>query len=215
MVITQGEGFTAPLGDLVRTSSFGIRIGYKWNVFELETGLSTLRPFAGYRYQLTGSTGYTTVTRSTDFYHLPVIFRYQLWQPIKKLSLRIGAGVAYNIDLNKFPLAPTGVSQEFTQDANANRIILARTQSQYEQQKSFYSRELNLSAQYHLFAHFSTTLDIRRLFGPMDVVRYTATQQTFNPPAFRTVESRGEANSLSINLSLMYQFGFTNRYRLN
>ena len=215
LVVTQGDGFTAPLGDLVRTRSFGIRIGYNWNAFEMETGLSIVRPFAGYRYILTGSTGYTTVTRSTDFYHLPVIFRYQFWQPIKKLSLRVGVGTSYNVDLNKLPLASGGISEEFTQDASGNRIVLARTSDQYEQKKSFFSGELNLSAQYHLFHHFSTNLEVRRLFSPMDVVRYTATQQTFNPPAIRTVESRGGANSFSINLGLLYKFGFNNGYKLN
>lgn len=215
LVTTKGDGFTTPLGDLVRTRSFGIRIGYNWGKFELETGLSNIRPAAGYRYILAGSTGYSTRTMSTDFYHLPVTFRYKFWQPTKGLSLWIGAGVAYNVNLDKLSLASGGTSEEFTQDANGNRIVLARTRDQYDQRKSFLSEELNLSAQYRLSSHFGINLEARRLFGPMDAVRSTSSQETFNPPAIRTVESRGGANSFSINLGLQYKFGFNNRYKLN
>lgn len=134
IVSTQGDGFSSPKGDLVRKRGFGIRIGYSWKAFEVQTGLSSIRPAAGYSYLLPASTGYftgyTTRTISTDFYHVPVTFRYQLWQLTKGVSLRIGAVVAYNVDLDKISLAFGGVSEESTQDANGNKVVLARTRDQ-------------------------------------------------------------------------------------
>lgn len=215
LISVEGDGFTAPKGDLVRKRGFGLRIGYQWKAFELETGISTVRPGAGYRYMISGFTGYTTRVRSTDFYHIPVVFRYQFWQPTQKLSFRVGAGMAYNIDLDKLKLAPDDNSEEFTLDANGNQVTLARTKSRYEQKKSFFSAELNLSTQYRFNSHFSISLEARRLFSPMDVVRITATQETFNPTISRSVEARGGANSLNVNIGLAYRFGFRNRYQLN
>ncbi len=214
LVTTEGNGFNSPNGDLVRKRGFGIRIGYDWKNFELETGISSIRPATGYRYLLPGSTGYSTRTISTDFYHLPIIFRYRFWQPTNKLSLRIGAGVAYNVDLNTVSLAIGGISEESTQDASGNRVILARTRSQYEKKKSFFSEEVNLSAQYQFSRHFSASLEARRIFGPMDALRLTATQELFNPSSIRTVESSGGTNSFSINVGLSYQLSFKNRYQL-
>lgn len=214
LVTTQGDGFSAPNGDLVRKRGFGIRIGYSWKNFELETGLSSIRPAAGYRYLLAGSFGHTTRTISTDFYHLPVLFRYRFWQPTNKLSLRIGAGVAYNVDLDKLSLAIGGISEESTQDANGNKVVLARTRDQYEKKKSFFSGEVNLSAQYQFSRHFSASLEARRIFGPADALRLTATQERFNPSSVRTVDSNGGTNSFSLNVGLAYQFSFQNRYQL-
>ena len=163
---------------------------------------------------ISGSTGYTARVRSTDFYHIPVVFRYQFWQPTQKLSFRVGAGMAYNIDLDKLKLAPDDNSEEFTLDANGNKVVLARTKSRYEQKKSFFSAELNLSTQYRFSSHFSASLEVRRLFSPTNVVRIMATQETFNPSVSRSVEAYGGANSLNVNIGLCYQFGFRNRYQL-
>ncbi len=214
LVSVEGDGFTRPTGDLVRKRGFGVRIGYQWKAFEVETGISNIRPAAGYRYMLGGSTGHTTRVRSTDFYHVPVGFRFRFWQPTKKLSFRVGAGAAYNMDLDKLKLAPEDNLEEGTLDANGNKVILARTKSWYEQRKSFFSAELNLSTQYRFSSHFSANIEVRRLFSSMDVVRLKSTQQTFNPPVFRNVEARGGANSLSINIGLSYQFGSNNRYNI-
>lgn len=107
-----------------------------------------------------------------------------------------------------------GVSEESTQDANGNKVVLARTRDQYDQRKSFFSAEANLSTQYRFSPHFGIKLEVRRLFGPMDAVRSTSTQQIFNPPSIRTVESRGGTNSVSVNLGLVYRFRFTNKYSI-
>lgn len=216
LITVVGNGFSSPKGDLARKRGIGIRLGYRWKSFELETGLSGIRPAVGFRYLLDGPNayGHTTRTISTDFYHIPLLFRYRFWQPTRELSLRVGAGVAYNVDLDKLKLAPTSSSEESTVDPDGNRIVLARTRSLYESKKSFVSAEVNLSVQYQFSAHFSTSVEARRLISPTNTVRVTASQETFYPPAVRTVEAIGGANSLGINIGLAYQFGFNNRYRL-
>ncbi|WP_144035951.1 hypothetical protein [Spirosoma fluviale] len=217
LITVVGDGFSVPKGELTRKRGVGIRMGYRGKRFELETGLSTIRPAVGYRYLLNGpyAYGHTTRTVSTDFYHIPLLFRYRLWQPVSKLSLRIGTGIAYNVDLDKLKLAPISNSEESSLDANGNKVVLARTRSQYERKKSFFSAEVNLSTQYQFSPHFSASLEVRRLFSPKDVVRITATQQTFDPPAFRDIEANGGANSLNLNLGIAYHFRVNNRYRLN
>ncbi len=216
LVEVDGTGFSAPKGDMLRKRGFGIRLGYRWGHYELETGLSTIRPAAGIRYLLNYSGfGHITRVRSTDFQQIPIVFRYRFWQPTKQLSLRIGAGVAYNIDLNKMSLAPTSVNEDGTLDAKGNKIILAQFKSQYDKVKSFFSGEVNVSAQYKLSNRFCASLEAKRLISAMGIVSYNATQETFNPAAFNEVESRGGANSYNVNLGIAYQFGFNNRYHLN
>ncbi len=215
LVSVEGTGFSAPQGDLLRKRGFGIRLGYRWRHYELETGLSTIRPAAGIRYLLNyPGFGHITRVRSTDFQQIPIVFRYRFWQPTKHLSLRVGAGIAYNTDLNKMSLAPTSTNEDGTLDANGNKIVLARFRSQYDKVKSFFSGEVNVSAQYQLSTRFSASLEAKRLISAMEIVSYNATQETFNPPAFNKVESRGGANSYSVNLGMAYQFGFRNRYHL-
>ena len=149
LVVTKGDGFSPLQGDLIRKRGLGIRIGYQWKEFEVETGLSTIRPVAGYGFTQNGPYGgYSSLSRSIDFYHLPFIFRYRIWQPSKKLSFRVGTGVAYNVDLDKLKLSPTNSLVSYAVDTNGDRVILSQTKSQFDQQKSFFSAELNLTTQY-------------------------------------------------------------------
>ena len=217
LITVEGEGFSVPTADLARKRGYGIRLGYQWSAFEIETGLSTVMPYAGYGYRQTGLYGAVatiTISRSTDFYHLPLIVRYRLWQLGRKLSFRVGAGVAYNVDLAKLKLAPIDNLEQFSIDGSGNKVILSRIKSQYEQQTSFFSAELNLSTRYQFSRHVYAMLEVRRLFGPANAVRISATQEQFNPPSVRTVEAHGGTNSLGFNLGLAYQFGFRNNYRL-
>ena len=213
LVSVEGDGFLAPHGDLVRKRGFGIRVGYRWGRYEVETGLSTIQPMAGYRYILNyPGFGYSTRTRSTDFQQIPFVFRYRLWQATRRLSLRIGAGVAYNVDLNKISLVSQVSGQEGTRDVNGKEIVLARYVSRYDQEKSFISGEVNASAHYQFSRRFSASFEFKRLFSKTGVVRMMATQETFNPPAIKNVVSKGGANSYNVNIGVAYQFGFRNRY---
>ena len=216
LVSVEGAGFSSPNGDLLRKRGLGIRLGYRWKRYELETGLSTIRPAAGYRYLLNHpGFGHITRVRSTDFQQIPLVFRYRFWQPIKRLSLKIGIGFAYNIDLNRASLAATDNSQIGTNDANGNAIVLERVKSRYDKEKSFFSGEINASAHYQFSTHFSASLEFKRLFSETGVVRLSATQETFNPSVFRNVDARGGANGYGINFGVTYRFGFRNRYQLN
>lgn len=214
IVSIKGNEFEAPKGDLVRKRGFGIRVGYKWERFELETGLSMIRPVVGFRYTLTGS-GYTTRTAGTDFYHAPVVFRYHFWKPTKNLSFRVGVGIAYNFDLDKLKLASDINAEQSTFDANGNRVVLTVFKGRYEQQKSFFSGEVNASVRYNLTSRFSASLEARRLISATNIVRFSGTQQLFNPSVFRDVDARGGANGYAINFGVAYRFGFRNQYHLN
>ncbi len=213
LVSVEGSGFSAPEGDLVRKRGLGIRFGYRWGAFEIETGLSTIQPAAGYRYMLNGR-GYSTRVRSTDYQQIPVIIRYRFWQPTKRLSLRIGAGAAYNVDRNKLSLASEDHFEEGTLDANGNKVILAKFTGRYDKVKSFFSGEVSLSAHYQFATRLSVSVEGKRLFGSMGEVRFTSIRETFNPPAIQRVDARGGASSYNINVGIAYQFGFRYRYDL-
>ena len=215
LVSLEGSGFEKPQGDLLHKRGFGIRVGYQWGPYELETGLSVIRPAAGYRYIVDGSYGHSTQVRSTDYHQFPLVFRYRIWQPTKRLSLHVGAGVAYNVDLDKFILAPEDHPEEGLLDANGNKIVLARFSRRYDKVKAFFSGEVNVSARYQFLSRFSANLELKRLFSATNIVRLTATQETFNPPSLKNVEARGGANSYNLNLGIAYQLGFRNRYDLN
>lgn len=213
IVSLQGSGFEKPKGDLVRKRGFGIRIGYQRGAYELETGLSMIRPVAGFRYTLTGS-GYTTRTASTDFYHIPLVFRYRLWKPVNTLSFHVGVGGAYNVDLDKVKLAPDINVEETTLDANGNRIVLTSIKGRYDQQRSFFSGEVNASIRYRLASRFNASLEVRRLIGATNVVRFRAIQQLFNPTVTREVDSGGGANSYAVNVGISYIISIRKQYHL-
>lgn len=214
IVSVEGEGFVRPQGDHLRKRGIGLRLGYQWGPYELETGLSIIRPAAGYRYWTKGDFGFSTHARSTDFHHFPLIFRYRIWPISNKLSLRVGVGIAYNTDLNKLSLAPNDIINEGLIDANDKLVLLARFRRQYTKTKSFLSGEVNTSIQYTFSRRFNANLEVRRLFSRRDVVQLQAVQETFNPSMSQHVNSYGSANSYSVNVGLSYQFGFTNRYTI-
>ncbi|GAB2551523.1 hypothetical protein GCM10027085_48490 [Spirosoma aerophilum] len=214
LVSVQGDGFSAPQSDLARKRDWGIRIGYQWGPYELETGVSFIRPLAGYRYLVPGSFGYSTQTISTDYHQFPLVFRYRFWQPAKQLSLHAGAGAAYNVNLDRSIRPPGDRFEEGTVDADGNKVILARFSRQYDQIKSFFSAEVNASARWTFSSRFSASLEFKRLISANNVINLTATQETFNPPALKTVQAHGGANSYNVNLGIKYQFGFRNRYSL-
>lgn len=217
LVTVEGEGFSVPSADLTRKRGYGIRVGYQWQAVEIETGLSTVMPYAGFGYRQIGPYGaeaLITISRSNDYYHLPLSVRYRVWQASRKLSFRVGAGVAYNVDLAKIKLPPNSALENYTLDANGARTTLSRISSQYEQKESFFSAELNGSIRYQFSRHVYAMLEVRRLFGPPNAVRLTATLEQFNPSSVRSVVARGGTNSLGFNLGLAYQFGFRNNYQL-
>ena len=210
----EGTGFEKPKGDMLRKRGIGLRLGYQWGPYEVETGLSIIRPAAGYRYWTKGDFGYSTHVRSTDFHQFPLILRYRIWPVGNHLSLRVGVGIAYNTDLNKLSLAPNDIINEGLIDANDKLVLLARFRRQYTKTKSFLSGEVNTSIQYTFLKRVNATLEVKRLFSRRDVVQLQAVQETFNPPTSQPVNSYGSANSYSLNLGLSYQFGFTNRYTI-
>lgn len=214
IVSVEGEGFIRPQGDMLRKRGIGLRLGYQWGPYELETGLSIIRPGAGYRYWTKGDFGYATQVRSTDFHQFPLILRYRIWPISSKLFLRAGIGVAYNIDLNKLDFAPDGIIKEGFVDANGNVVLLSRFRRHWTKTKSFLSGEVNASVQYTFLKRVNATLEVKRLFSRRDVVQLSAVQETFNPPMSQAVNSYGSANSYSLNLGLSYQFGFANRYTI-
>lgn len=213
IVSIQGSGFSKPNADFVRKRGFGIRVGYQQRSYEIETGLSMIRPIAGFRYA--SEYGYTTRGGSTDFYHVPLVFRYRVWVPIKHLSLYVGIGAAYNFDLDKVKFPPELREVETKLDANGNQTIFAITKSRYDQEESFFSGEVNISGRYRISSHFSAGLEVRRLISRNDIVRLRATEQSFAPPMIREFASSGGANSYSINFGIAYKFGATSRYRLD
>ena len=174
--------------------------------------MSTVRPAAGFRYP--SGYGVATQVMSNLYHQFPVVFRCRIWQPRQRLLFRIGAGIAYNVDLGKFAVIFPNVLEESTLNPDGTKLLLMRFRTRYEQKKSFFSGEVNVSAQYQLSNRFSASLEAKRLISAMGIVSYNATQETFNPPAFNKVESRGGANSYSVNLGIAYQFGFRNRYHL-
>lgn len=214
IVWVEGTGFEKPKGDMLRKRGIGLRLGYQWGPYELETGLSFIQPAAGYRYWTKGDFGFSTHVRSIDFHQFPLILRYRFWPISSKLSLRAGVGVAYNIDLNKLDFAPDDIIKEGLVDANGNVVLLARFRRHWAKTKSFLSGEVNTSVQYTFLRRFNATLEVKRLFSRRDVVQLRAVQETFNPPTSQPVNAYGSANSYSVNLGLSYQFGFTNRYTI-
>lgn len=214
IVSVEGEGFVRPRGDMLRKRGIGLRLGYQWGPYELETGLSIIRPGAGYRYWTKGDFGYSTQVRSTDFHHFPLVLRYRIWPISSKLSIRTGVGIAYNTDLNKLDFPPDGILKEGLIDANGNLVLLSRFTRHYAKIKSFLSGEVNASVQYTFLKRVNATLEVKRLFSRRDVVQLSAVQETFNPPMSQNVNAYGSANSYSVNLGLSYQFGFTNRYTI-
>lgn len=213
-VTVEGDGFSKPLGDLLRKRGFGVRLGYQWGLYELETGVSAIRPGAGYRYRVKGDIGTATQVRSTDYYQVPVVVRYRLWQIRNCLSLRAGVGVAYNIDIDKLSLAPNEIIQEGIIDVNQKPILLSRFTRTYTNVKSFFSGEVNASIQYKFLKRFNVTFEVRRLLSRKDVVQISAVQETFDPPTVRNVKAYGSVNSYNFNLGLAYQFMFLNRYSI-
>ena len=214
IVSVEGTGFSAPQNDLLRKRGFGIRLGYQWGQHELETGISVIRPAAGYSYMVNGSYGQSTQVRSTDYHQFPLIYRYLIWQLTKHISLHVGAGLAYNVNIDKSILDLEDHPEEGIIDADGNRIILARFSRRYDQAKSFVSGEINITSRWSFLSNLSANLEIKRLISSNNIVNLIATQETFNPSNYKNVEAHGGANSYSINLEIVYQFRFNKHYKL-
>jgi hypothetical protein len=209
------ERFTEPRNSLMRKVSLGVRIGFRSESLEIETGLSSIRVGAGYQFTPEYDTGLNSRVRSTDYTQVPLTVRYRFWQPTQRLALRAGVGLAYNFDRNRFPLAPTSTQQEYSFSTNGTSTLAARTSSNYVRKSKFWSGEINLSAYYQLLKRFNVVIEGKRLISSNTIATFNNVREVYTPTSIQRFTASGGIYRYNINLGVSYQFGFRSRYRFS
>lgn len=209
------EQFSKPRTNLMRKVSLGIRFGYRSGPLEIETGLSSVRVGVGYQFTPEYNAGLNSRVRSTDYTQIPLVIRYRFWQPSQRLSFRAGAGVAYNSDWNRFPLAPSSTQQEYSYEPNGNSTLVAQISSNYVRKTTFWSGEINLSAYYQLSKRFNVVVEGKRSLSSNTVATFDNIREVYNPASTQRFNASGGIYRYNVNLGVSYQFGFKNRYRLH
>ncbi len=208
------ERFSEPRTNLMRKISLGIRFGYRSGPFEIETGLSSVRVGAGYQFIPEYDAGLNSRVRSTDYTQIPLVVRYRFWQPSQRLSLRAGAGVAYNFDRNRFPLSSSSTQQEYSYKADGSSTLAAQISSNYVRKTTFWSGEINLSAYYQLSKRFNVIIEGKRLFSSNAIATLDNVRELYSTASSQRFSASGGIYRYNINLGVSYQFGFKSRYRL-
>lgn len=209
------ERFSEVRADMLRQASLGIRIGYRSGSFEAETGISSVRVGAGYKFIPEYDAGLRSRVRSTGYTQIPFIVRFSFWRPTERFSLRAGVGLAFNFDANKRSLGSSSTLVEYIYSANGNPTEAAKTVSKYTREPKFWSGEISLSTYHQLSKRFSITVEGKRLIGSNNIVTLSNVREVYKPADIQQFIATGGANAYNLNLGISYQFGFRNYYRLN
>ncbi|WP_139361618.1 PorT family protein [Spirosoma sp. 209] len=210
----QGDAkFTEPRTSLMRKVSLGIRVGYRSERLEVETGLSSIRVGTGYQFTPEYGYGLNSRVRSTDYTQVPLTIRYRFWQPAQRFSLRAGIGIAYNFDANRLPLSASSFQDEYSYTVDGSPTLAGRISSNYIRKTKFWSGEINLSAYYQLSRRFNATVEAKRLISSNAIATFDNVREVYNPASTQRFNSTGGIYRYNVNLGVSYQFGFQNRYR--
>lgn len=210
--------FGQTYADNLRNFKYGLTIDYHINRLEIETGLLTLPVATGYFFELNTLNsggpghGYGHSTKIT-YNQVPILARFTLWQPTKRLDIRATAGIGINWESGGLTLGSNSIT-ELTIETQDGIKRMTRITTKGDHLKSFRTGTVGLGLHYRFSRHFTAGLEVKRLFSRKDLLWIDAQIEPHGETQKYTVRTEGGVNGFNLHAGLQYQFGFSKKYRL-
>jgi hypothetical protein len=208
---------TLPGADQLSTQ-FGLAVGYRNDRLEIESGLFNMPVVAGYhfpeipynpRYSISGL---KTVQRIT-YTRVPLLFRYSVWRPSRRLEVQAVAGAAFNFELSKISLGQIMTSDGYAIFPDGTKQGV-RTREESSHVKSFLTGEVGVGLHYQLGRRFAVHGQFSRVLSKKALLTKEVQVAPYNDPDTYQALATGSANGFSGSIGISYQFKLRERYRL-
>ncbi|WP_460638433.1 hypothetical protein [Larkinella harenae] len=202
-------------GNLFNTT-FGLAIGYHRERWELETGILNLPVATGYRFPFEPvnemyATGIGQSRRIT-YAHIPLIFRYTVWQPGKRFELRASAGMGLIWESSGIRFNPSSVSTLTNIGSNGTpRTVTSTTHT--GNKESFLIGLAGLDLHWKLGRRLGANLSVKRVFSQKEIVWMDTTVEPYGEMVPYKTRAVGAANGFMFQLGLQYQFSHRKTYK--
>lgn len=206
------EGFEDAYTSDLRNLRYGLTVGYHKRRVTLESGITTLPIYTGFKFMVDPSLIVGHAVKVT-FLQFPLTIQYTIWRPTKRLELNALAHLAFNTELGKNLLSPTLQGTFFRTNPDGSQTTIRSTVTTVHP-KSFFSSALGATLNYHLADRFDVNVQASRLFSRNDIVTQTAQLEQDNNTSTYNIATKVGAGGLSVLLGVTYRFKTTKTYRL-